>query len=527
MLLLSLGRVDAQTATPTPPPFITGVPPTATPQQGAGNGQMSTIGFNFQSGPAGFDDVFGEWSAGLGFQSELGLLAIYGGFRMTDVAVVSLLYSNLDAGSLELRLCEPGNALCGTEVFSDVSSVPVCPDSTCLKIWFVPSIASDRIQISWESDTAPDGYFLARVLTVDFRAAVDTFPVDDNGCPVMGVDDVNLLDAAYRSQCSRCFSTPQPGFSKMLSPEPLTAVATLNPTAQGTYSIPIVITVGGTVEFITATSRFEPTLTRTPTATPTSIYAPTWTPNPSFSSQNYFVCAVTTCAPDPALDPFDDGGQYDSQTRRINPGGVRVQLGNYRWVGGINVTFKAPAPTWNTFQIHAAGTYSPVVTVNKNSPNNLRTQGISFTAPIFTDYVDLLPVDSNGGAPLRTQYIAVLYSAASTPLPVSTATSTPQATIDWIKQPTYSPVDCSVPQFRDDTPVAALPVHFDVVNYQCYTIVPEIEIVALEPDFIIDGTSICVTFFAFPVVDILGITVSLDWVLIIVAAYLVRMLLKF
>lgn len=520
MLLVPLSEVSAQTDTPTPP-FVTGVPPTATPPQG-NNGQMSEIGFNFLQGEAGFNSLFGAWQPGIGIVTELGGLHIFGGFGMTEVGEVELYYTSDDSGDMRLRLCPSADTACPSPVYDQTASIPACP-AGCSYTFLPPSPDIVLIIVSFETDSEPDGFLALRGMIVRFFGQAEEFPVTD-GCPLMDATDTARLDPFYRASCSRCFSTVVPPFVQNVSTaDPMTARPTLNPTVQGTYSIPIVITAGGTAAFITATSWADATATRTPSPTPTSVYPPTWTPNPSTLSQIFYVCAPTTCAPDSALNPFDDQGQYDSQTRRIGDGGVRIQLTSWRWVSRVFANFKAPSPTWNSFRIHAQGTYSGTVTTNKTNPSNLRLQSADFTVPVFTDYVDLLPVDTGGGV-LRTQYLDVRYSAGSTPLPVPTATPTLAPSVEWVQVPTYEPVACDVPRFRDDTPVAEFPESFAIVSYECYTIIPEINISAF--DFVMDGLNFCITWFEMPVIELLGITVSLDWLLVVVIAYLVDMILK-
>lgn len=521
MLLVPLSEVSAQTDTPTPP-FVTGVPPTATPPQG-GNGQMSEIGFNFQQGEAGFNSLFGAWQPGIGIVTELGGLHIFGGFGMTEVGEVELYYTSDDSGDMRLRLCPSADTACPSPVYDQTAPIPACPDG-CSYTFLPPSPDIVLIIVSFETDSEPDGFLALRGMIVRFFGQAEEFPVTD-GCPLMDPTEMALLDPSYRASCSRCFSTVVPPFAQNVSTAaPMTARPSLNPTVQGTYSIPIVVTAGGTASFITATSWANPTITRTPSPTPTSMFPPTWTPNPSQSQQTFYVCAPSTCLPDAALNPFDDQGQYDSQTRRIGPGGVRINLTSWRWVYSVTVRYKYVNPSWISMRVEAQSQVGVTANINTNNPNQLRDTGAGFTAPVFSNYVDLMPVNDNGGNTIRTQLIIVNYAAASTPLPVASPTPTLAPSVEWVQEPTFEPVDCEVPRFRNATPVAEFPESFAIVSYECYTIIPEINISAF--DFVMDGLNFCITWFEMPVIELLGITVSLDWLLVVVIAYLVDMILK-
>lgn len=100
--------------------------------------------------------------------------------------------------------------------------------------------------------------------------------------------------------------------------------------------------------------------------------------------------------------------------------------------------------------------------------------------------------------------------------------------------PTYAPeptsaapsYDCSVAlDYNVSDPVAS--VVTEVVEHEdtCYTIIPELNITATDPDIIYDGLQLCVQWTDVPTISIVGIEFALDLLLIIPAAYIIRKLL--
>jgi len=99
--------------------------------------------------------------------------------------------------------------------------------------------------------------------------------------------------------------------------------------------------------------------------------------------------------------------------------------------------------------------------------------------------------------------------------------------------------DCSVPEYIDETPaVDFTPTNpicsesnpdcdFDNPDYQCYAILPHLDVDVVGLDiFQITGTYACIQWLSMPTLAILGVSIPLDFLLLLPVFYLIRRLMQ-
>lgn len=329
------------------------------------------------------------------------------------------------------------------------------------------------------------------------------------GCPQ--AVDLNRITSEYAVQCSRCWTTPTPVRVNNI-PTQVLAV----PTGGGSFQIPVIIS--GTP------------YTPTPAPLPgggslaTSTPAPTNTPNPSGNWSIIYDFAASDHGFTTTIDSYYSGGGW--RAGATNPGVILIykNLPATRHITSIRVYASTVAAAGGV------GLRPPLP--NLNSPNG--SIDYSFTGLNHTGNQIGIAFDSlfiSGSNPA--------YSGAITRVEVygdSLATNTPSPTPT--ASPTYSPwihtpapgavLDCSVPQYRNTTPVAGVPSAVSIHHEACYTIVPDLSItIPGQGEVGLVQTDLCVTWVNFPSIDFLGITFSLDWLLIFPIGWLVRRLFSF
>lgn len=157
----------------------------------------------------------------------------------------------------------------------------------------------------------------------------------------------------------------------------------------------------------------------------------------------------------------------------------------------------------------------------------------------------------------RTRFIeaefllyAYLPSPGATPTPTPTGSATPTPTIT----PTFNPgatqaINCEIPEYTEEPIVGGIGDEIVIIDEICYVIVPQIDFRALDftldlPDLIflpdtigledvylfdavIEEVHLCVTWIQFPALEIVGVPIPLDWVLLVAVGWFVLMLLRF
>lgn len=516
--------VLAQTSTPTGG-VSTGAPPIVTP--GIPGGVGTTVSFSFLQAQAGFAPTIGIWTAGVGFENVSGDLTVIGGYFMQGITRVTLRYNAAVGGELEFGLPDGVggyNFLSGAG-YSDCVTV-------CSIIFSPPAVDSDLLVVAMVSQ--PDGFEL-RGIEVVFGGTNESYSVNDAGCPVLSPEQLAKLDPSFFAACSRCFTTPTPARSNQLSTVVL-PFPTEDATLAQTFVIPVI--VSGTA--VTRTPGFPP-CTFCATASPTVAPSPT----PGGNQYNFDFTQNTGGWTVSAVGFNATVGHYTSvgwQSDYV----VSTGEGNGFQAIGIHLHLPTPATVYGIYAEYTwvAGTTDRpddhpniVFVAGANILLNEVPPGASPAAWVGTQtgISDILVQGASGftnaganpgGSFLITRVILTLDTAV---LPTATPSSTAAATVTgapWLTLPPTEEVECSVAVFRDDTPVASFPDVLTTVDYQCYTLVPEVHLSIPDHPLDVDGVQVCVTWFEMPIITILGIQFTMDIVLLAVAAFLFRLLLK-
>lgn len=539
LLLLTVSSVSAQTSTPTGG-FSTAVPG-STPTPGGGN-PLSQVTFNFLDGRAGFQSLFGEWVVFLGWHSENEIMDLRGGYSMQDVSQLVLHYSSDADFEAELQLCTLDCLGDDTiEYFLLGIELEACPTG-CEYVYSPGSVDIGKIKMGFQSMTLGepyDGVFTVTAIDVVFAAAVGEYDLNGD-CPVLSELAVSLLEPAYFASCRRCFLEATPVRDSVI-PIAQIPTATLNGTLQSTFEIPIMIS--GTP------------VTRTPAAPGGGLFTAT----PTVTLTNTPGGATATPHFEQVIFDFTDGGQH-SWIPMNYPATWGDQIVTFQ-AGGIQSVFTASPSAREYIQIDrlaASGSITGVTaigfqysTLGDNGGGIIwevyDTNGASLTSLIAGStvggtgtslnqtYILGSPVTLSGwGVNAYTGVLGgtnhwylekILLTTTNVVTATPALTSTPNPTgAPWVVTPVMEENDCSVAVFRDATPIAEFPTYFTVVDYGCYTIVPEVEITFSQPDVIVDGLSVCVTWFQMPLISMFGVVATLDWLLLLLAAYMVKLI---
>lgn len=524
--------VNAQTNTPS---INTPTPGASTPTPYGWD--ENVIALNFAFSEQFFDLIDGVHTSGQGFQSVGGELHINGNDNeYGPVTKVQLRYTASASGSIQIVFNYDG-------VSQDAILVNF---STCLNCSNIIITLDNIIIDNFDIEVTTTSLFTLHEMSIyafTGESAPPT-PVVVGGCPILTTEQIVLLDPVYRSNCARCFITPTPVRENSISTKVI-AVSTQDLTLQGTFQVPVI--VSGTP------------MTPTPggiaignTATPAPTNTPLFTATPSYVVYTYnFESGV-----------FPAGWEYDTYLSGgvafnyglIGAGGVRsVYVGNVDGVGfvnrqrvsvrgedlnltnvvQINVKFNNSAYDLNSVNVwlSTGGVYALQVSANPSvlASNNEWVFG-SISPPRNFEDVDLY-IDANTAQVSGFHYLKEIQFVTNLVAPTPTPTSTPTPTATgaaWFPTLDPSESECSVPQYRDDTPIVDVPIMLNPAGYSCYTLVPDMTVAIPGRGTLgIDGLQLCVDWVEFPHLQILSITIALDWVLVAVLATMIRYLLNF
>lgn len=528
-LLLSGAAVNA-TSTPnivTPTPNGVG---TSTP---AGYGYDTAIPLDFRTADQFYTADTGSRLDGAGWLSVGGVLDMHGnGNTYGPVSRVSLLYTALSTGTLEITITVGGDL-----VYNAAVSFSTCTNCTNMN-FTLPNVDLDDIHI----EVTSSALFTLKVLTMIVRTGSEPEPTAEivGGCPVLTQSQIDRLDPGYMRSCGRCFVTPTPPRAQTI---PTRQVASLPTGTSGTDVFSIPILVSGTA--VTAT----PPGYVAPAATPAPGTA-TWTPLPTSTpyydmldfnflgtEDNGFVISF-----DPSASPNTYYGDFEAL-------GLRSNYIDSSSFGSITRQYVQASRTISISGIQAVGyeIYNPSaqsITIESyfgGGGANFRTYHGSttisdffLTSPNWNIYDILLNVYSgtfaDSGAHFYVQHLYIQTSDIVTPVPTNTPTATVTGAPYVQPQPTETLASCAAPVFRNDTPLMEIPEFITVTGYECYVVVPEmnINIPGQADDLEIVGAQICVTWFTWPTINFLGLPIPIEFVVIMsVLGWLVRRLLTF
>lgn len=379
---------------------------------------------------------------------------------------------------------------------------------------------------------------------------VTIMPTGLNGCPDLSGIEVSELDPMFAQVCMRCYATATPArFFVIPTVEQCVANwQTWTPTPTDFVSP----TPGGT-PFVTSTMPDRCLKTQTPTPTPTATPTgsptptPTATPAPvyylevvhswiglSFTTRN----AALTHLSDYIVNPNnpDPVRGFIFATNRTGGGSGSFTFNMKRGAesgGGVGVVMNNTAGQYRCAR-NIALTASTCTTTNWSPWGLTATIVDAGTGPIFPQagqrgFVDYSVTGLSESHPSHT--FTLIYAAfVRFGNPSNLPTPTPTPTLDWgINTPAPNPLaDCSQVRFRDDRPLFNVPDLVAPVGYNCYRIVPELVLeIPGRGQVGLDGVELCVTWVAFPSIVVFGITLSLDLLLVAVAAWFIRRLLGF
>lgn len=115
-----------------------------------------------------------------------------------------------------------------------------------------------------------------------------------------------------------------------------------------------------------------------------------------------------------------------------------------------------------------------------------------------------------------------IYFGYDTP-PTPSGSETPTATATPMGGVTV--ISCDEPIYTDvSTPIVNIDFDGTDLGEDCFTIVPELNITATDPDIVYEGLQICVQWHAPPALTILGLNFPVDLILVIPIAFVVRKL---
>lgn len=348
--------------------------------------------------------------------------------------------------------------------------------------------------------------------------AVSPTPI---GCPDEAIDNPDDLNSAWVAQCSRC-----------LAGAAATPVATIQQFTLATVP-PI-----GTVHATTALPTLPPlygggTNTPVPTNTPAPTGTPsTWTVTYDWVGEgnslgwvaDYGVFSLTGFVG--ALDQIQNGGG-------INEAGAHINFEHAVQITSVQV-FLVPysgfPPNTHYIRFAVGESYVDWELLNQIDQGELYppysavlhnfVPGEGQDNPITTSQVGLYYARGGSGFFLSK---VIINGVGASPVDVLDHTPTPIPTEigDFI---TY---DCAVPVYVSHDPVADVDLSSDIVETDCYTVIPEINVTISDPDINYDGLQICVNWTRVPSVTWFGITLSIDLLAIIPAAYLLKRAFQF
>jgi len=539
MLLVSAGSVSAQTSTPTGG-VSTGVPPSASPPLPPGVG--TTVSFSFLSAQAGFADVLGTWVSGSGFESVSGDLAVIGGYFMAGVTNVTIHYSASEPGTLDFAL---GDGVGGFN-YESSGLYSACP-GVCDMFFSPDVIDSHIIELGLAGQ---DGVFNLTGITVTFGGESESYSVGEDGCPILSPEQLAKLDPSYALACSHCFTTPTPVRVNAISSAVVTVFPTVDLTDQAaTYQIPVQVsgtpmtpTPGG----VPGGGGGFPTATIAPTSTPSGSGclengdgngAGDWEVNPVNSSAGVSTTGHYDSGEDAWLGDYN--APADGKLLRIRllwSGGdisrIRV-LTSYDSTLSTATTYLVCGIWTNSLSTNVSGTQRANVSIN-TSPQSDEGYFCDYNPGVITPLSGVTSIDviqsafTNAGDG-HTKILAVEVCGVIPFTPTPGPSITPSVTgVPWLTlPPSPTAVECSVAVFRDDNVIAEFPDVLTTIDYQCYTLVPEIIIGIPDHNLTVDGVNLCVTWFQMPLISLLGITFTLDIVLVGVAMWLAKMLIGF
>lgn len=533
LMILDGSVVSGQTATPQP--FIT-LTPAATGTPG-GAGLNDVVHFGFKGGQGTFAVTLGSWASGIGFQSASGILTVFGGYQLDEITKVTLHYSSTTAGDMDFGI-QSGSPPPDYEASGGFS---VCATECTIFFSLSPAVSGDLFLLAVDVGA---GDFVLTAMDVEFEGESEAYDVDDEGCPILDAGQLSSIDPLYYSQCAHCFVTPTPVRDSLIPTVALPA-PTLDLTVSSTFEIPVI--VSGTPQTRTPAPAGGGLFTATPTSTVTV------TPGGATATPHF----------EQVIFDFTDGGQHTWIPMNY-PATWGDQVVTFS-VGGIQSVFTASPSAREYIQIDrlaAAGSITGVTaigfqytTLGDNGGGIIwevyDTNGASLTSLIAGStvggtgtslnqtYILGSPVTLSGwGVNAYTGVLGgtnhwylekILLTTTNVVTATPALTSTPNPTgAPWIVTPVTEDVDCSVAVFGDFEPVAQFEDTLRIVSVECYTIIPEVHIDIPGNDPLdIDGVQWCITWYEFPIISVLGITVTLDWLLVVVVAWMIRALLSF
>lgn len=545
LLLLTVSGVEAQTNTPG---VSTGVPgATATLPPGL---TEQLIRLDFRQSDQGFTEALGSWSLGNGWlPNGSDVLTISGNGNEYVVSRVTVGYTSTAVGDFNLT----GYYGATTPFPTEQIELPACPAGCVSQSFDFGGSVIDIFDITIGSFVDGELWFL------DIYAWTGGANPDyelDGDCPILTAEEIELLDPLYYAQCARCFITPTPVRDSAIATDvPLTVQPTLDGTLEGTFVIPIILP-DGTQQ--TPTPRLTALPTDGPTLTPSATATPITTGiKVTFGSDTWpYTFQVPV-----GLQPLIPAASVDASTGSVAaPSGKGVQYlyfssGSGCQASGVAFRIRIEFPQgtvsairWrqknsfypntliSTTLFNAAGTqvHSAAIAVasTQGAWSGTLTRSVS---PVAAVALELQASQALCGQTLRTLHlddIEVVFNtppATYTPVPTNPPGSTaapPDVGQPWINTPAPFGGTCETAVWRDNDPVVDFDPEFNVVDYGCYTIVPEISITIVEPDATIDGLSLCVTWFQLPIISAFGIVATLDWVLLGVGAWFLMLIMK-
>lgn len=533
-----LGVPSNVTAQDTPTPSPTGFVITATPGVGTATprGDGTTIIWNFRQSANFWTVDTGEWVAGQGIQDELGAFSAHGnGNEYAPVDRIVITYTSATTQTLDFNVSYDAALIVG-------GSIPLVNCYECSNI-IIPMNGEAFDDIALDIDF-PGAFWLHAItiiLTVNYGDDPD-YEIDDNGCPILSPVSINKLDPVYYSQCSRCFTTPTPQRGQQL-PTSGALLPTMDVTVSP-FQIPVI--VSGTPQTPTP---FGVGGGATSTPAPTNTPGGTWVHEFNFLVSDGDWYPVTSAGVTFGAWVSGSGWVYEDKTNVLtgittahrqvaiqgdfpSPIDLRSVTLTYDWQGG---TYDNASLTAYGFTIGGGTVASNSRTGIGNGPVTAATVTWTGTADDASTIGFMLrssrditsPYSYSGNAVLRKVRIEAV---GFNPYDLPTSTPAPTATnLPWFEEYEVEVADCSVPSFRNDTPAVVIPDTVTYIAYECYVIVPElaVSIPGQSDPFGIEGMQVCVNWFTFPHIEILGIVVPIDALVFIVVMAVVLWLLRF
>jgi len=396
-----------------------------------------------------------------------------------------------------------------------------------------------------------------------------TFTEDVNGCPIgassISVDD---LDPMYAAMCSRCWATgtPHPRFliPDMSFETPSGGLCTNRYEDSATFTPMAATPVGSWTPAPTSTpyqvmcGTPVPTSTPTPTGTAAPTLTATLTPTPvaftntQIEGSDAAVTSSGTLFQGNFLSPTT--GTSVNSTMGVFNQSVTVDLGGWYYVQSVTLRLYRPpnqggGSPWNAYE-----TWNPHTNIYSNPAvpcggliSSFTTAGFAGTFTTVATGVMSAPYlitnkivisrapGETGGNVLMLDYLLFAGAPAHAPAcSFSTPTATPTVTPTiWYDPGVVSPTpaglySCGTVVLRSQSPVVDIPSSLDRVGYDCYMIVPELDIyIPTRGTVGLEGIELCVEWVTFPFITFLTVRIYLDYVLVFPIAWLVRRLLTF